>query len=105
MNARRREITDEEAAQKIARALADPHRYQIAKALANCEQSKQCAFLRDTLDITPQTVSHHMKELREAGLIEVKRTGRTVGYNLRRDIVEAFLNVLERDLLPPAPEP
>lgn len=105
MSAKPRAITDEEAAQRIARALADPQRYQIVKTLAQCEPGTQCAAIRDSVTIAPATISHHMKELQQAGLVELKRTGRTVRYSLRRNILAAFLDVLERDLLPPEPEP
>ncbi len=95
------ELTDEEAAQAIARALADPQRWRIVKALAAREKgdNTQCASLRDVVDLSPATVSHHMKELRDAGLVEERRVGRTVEYKLRVEVVEAFLGVLERDLL------
>ena len=102
-----RTLTDEEAAQGIARALADPQRWRIVRALARQECGRtQCASVRDVVDLSPATVSHHMRELRDAGLIEERRVGRTVEYKLRVEVVEAFLVVLERDLLgrPPAEE-
>lgn len=93
-------LTDDEAAQAIARALADPQRWRIVRALA-CGAAGQtpCASLRDVVDVAPPTLSHHMRELRDAGLVEEQRVGRTVQYRLRREVMKAFLGVLERELL------
>ncbi len=94
------ELTDAEAAQAIARALADPQRWRILRALACGQDGKTpCASLRDVVDVAPPTLSHHMRELRDAGLVEEQRIGRTVEYRLRREVIGAFLSVLERDLL------
>ncbi len=98
------QLTDEEAAQLIARALADPQRYRILKMLAQAPESTQCSVLFEAIKLAPATLSHHMKELHEAGLVEVERTGRTVRYTVRQQVLEAFLNQLERDLLPFEPE-
>ncbi len=96
----KRPLTDAEAAQAIARALADPQRYGILKLLAQCEGgSTPCSVLRDSVALAPPTLSHHMRELRDAGLIRERRVGRTVQYTLRRDNMAAFLEGLERDLL------
>ncbi len=94
------ELTDAEAAQVIARALADPQRWRILRALACGQDGKTpCASLRDVVDVAPPTLSHHMRELRDAGLVEEQRVGRTVEYRLRREVLGAFLGVLQRDLL------
>ena len=94
-------LTEEEATLLVARALADPQRYRILKILAQCEPSAHCAALRGSVDIAPPTLSHHMKELRGAGLIRERRRGRTVEYTLNHEVVEAFLDALDRDLLQP----
>ncbi len=95
-------FTDEEAALTIARALADPQRYRIMKILAQAPASTPCSALFDAIKLAPATLSHHMKELRDAGLINERRTGRTVQYRVRSEVVEAFLDLVERDLLPAA---
>ena len=99
MSAPKRHLTEEEATLLVARALADPQRYRILKMLAQCEPSTLCAAVRDCVDIAPATLSHHMKELRGAGLIRERRRGRTVEYTLNHKVVEAFLDALDRDLL------
>ena len=54
--------------------------------------------MRDCTRIDPATLSHHMKELEIAGLVEVVRAGKFASYVLRRDVLEAFFQRLKEDL-------
>ena len=54
--------------------------------------------MRDCTGINSATLSHHMKELEIAGLVEVVREGRFASYILRRDVLEAFFQRLKEDL-------
>ena len=95
----RREKLDEEGAQQIARALADPRRYTILKSLAAHNPLSTCAYVRERLDISPATLSHHMKELKLAGLVDEVWEGRNVSYVLCGDVLEEFMKRLRCDLL------
>ncbi len=67
------------------KALANPHRLRIFIRLAQCCTEPGCCDIHSIstcvgdlgadLGIVPSTVSHHIKELREAGLINVSRQG------------------------------
>jgi ArsR family transcriptional regulator len=85
-------LTDEQF-QSIARALADPHRFAILGQVAAAE-GMACSLLHEHDVISPATVSHHMKELSEAGLVEVKRDGRDAYIFLRRPVLDAYLKRL-----------
>ena len=101
MSAPKPQQPDTEAALIVARALADPQRYRILKLLARNGQSTACAALLDEVAITPATLSHHMKELTEAGLVQAQRTGRTIQYSLRCDTLRCFLEGVSSELKVP----
>src|SRR5580693_6844664 len=82
----------------IAKALGDRRRYEILKRLGECPDALACGAVRDCTRIDPATLSHHMKELEIAGLVEVVRAGKFASYVLRRDVLEAFFQRLKGDL-------
>ena len=85
-------LSDEQF-QSIARALADPHRFAILTQVAAAD-GMACSRLHEHEVISPATVSHHMKELSEAGLVEVRREGRDAYLSLRRPVLGAYLKRL-----------
>ena len=71
------------------KALADPTRLGIVNMLAREGEGCVCHF--ETLGVSQPTVSHHLKVLREAGLIEVARRRATwTFYRLVPDAVESL---------------
>jgi ArsR family transcriptional regulator, arsenate/arsenite/antimonite-responsive transcriptional repressor len=68
------------------KALADPTRLAIVNRLANKEAACVCEF--DSLGLSQPTISHHLKVLREAGLIEVAYHRKT--WNFYRLVPEAI---------------
>ena len=95
----KRRKLNEEAMQAIARALSDPSRYAILKQLAHCSLGTPCSAVRECVEITPATLSHHMKELRLAGLIQEEREGRSVKYVLQGEVLAHYMEQLRGDLL------
>jgi ArsR family transcriptional regulator, arsenate/arsenite/antimonite-responsive transcriptional repressor len=70
------------------KALSDPGRVAIINRLAGADEVCVCDFL-ETLDLSQPTVSHHLRVLREAGLVEVARKrGTWVYYRLVPESVE-----------------
>lgn len=91
------ELTCEQV-ELIAKAIADPRRYDILRKLAQKPCATPCSDMRDAFDITPATLSHHMKELEAAGLILSERNGKFVNYTPQPHILEAFFDRLRTDL-------
>jgi ArsR family transcriptional regulator, arsenate/arsenite/antimonite-responsive transcriptional repressor len=94
-------LTDDQAL-LIAKALADPRRYEILRRLrssaCNGQPGMECRSVLDCFDISPATLSHHMKELETAQLVKAARKGKFVSYQLRSDILEAYFRRLKSDL-------
>ena len=91
------ELTEDQLA-LIARALADPRRYEILKKLSTKTCATPCSSMRDCIDISPATLSHHMKELEAACLIRSEKAGKFVNYFAQPHILRAYLNRLKSDL-------
>jgi len=71
------------------KALADPTRLAIVNRLAS--KGDTCVCELDSLGLSQPTISHHLKVLREAGLIEVAhRRGTFAFYRLVPEAVEAL---------------
>jgi ArsR family transcriptional regulator len=63
------------------KALADPTRVEIVNRLAAADEVCVCDFVA-ALDLAQPTVSHHLKVLRDAGLVESSRRGTWAFYRL-----------------------
>ena len=81
-------LTDEQF-HAITRALADPRRFAMFEQVA-AQKSLTCSDLDAHQDISPATISHHLKELTEAGLITAEREGRTMRLSLHRATWNAY---------------
>ncbi len=80
---------------RISKVLADPRRFEILTRIAD-DSEVACNALKSCLPITPATLSHHVKELTDAGLIEVRREGKFMHMALRRDVWKAYLSRLSK---------
>jgi ArsR family transcriptional regulator, arsenate/arsenite/antimonite-responsive transcriptional repressor len=83
----------------ILKALADPRRFELLEKIAKANCPLGCAQARAALPISAATLSHHIKELETAGLINVRREGKFHFLTLRPGVLDtlaALLAALER---------
>jgi ArsR family transcriptional regulator len=86
---------DAEQFQRIAKALADPRRFEILEHIAK-QAEVGCRRLCGCFPVRQATISHHLKELSSAGLVESRRDGQFVYYRIRPAVFEAYMTELRR---------
>lgn len=85
----------EQQFQRVAKALADARRFAIYERIAAtpelaCQRMSQC------FPVSQATVSHHLKELAGAGLVESRREGQFVFYRAMPETLDGYLTELRR---------
>lgn len=94
---------------EVFKALSNPNRLHIFLRLVSCcppgtkctsdTAVRRCVGeLGQDLEIDPSTVSHHLKELRRAGLIRMERRGKHILCWVDRETVLALVNLLTGSL-------
>lgn len=89
-------LSDEEAEATAAlfRALGDPARVRIVNMLATVG-GELCGCELTGLGLSQPTVSHHLKKLHDAGLLERDQRGKWAYYSLKRDAVAKLAAVAD----------
>ncbi|MGC4103939.1 ArsR/SmtB family transcription factor [Ferruginibacter sp.] len=76
--------------EKISKALADTTRLQILKDMYKRKGCIQCSEIMNITNLAQPSVSHHIKTLIEAGLIDAEKDGRNHSYNLNQTVLKAY---------------
>jgi ArsR family transcriptional regulator len=93
-----REPLSQDAAERIApllKALADPVRLRLLSLVASHEGGEACVCdLNEAFDLSQPTISHHLKVLHGAGLIEREKRGVWVYYRASGDALEGLATLI-----------
>jgi ArsR family transcriptional regulator, arsenate/arsenite/antimonite-responsive transcriptional repressor len=83
-------LAEEEAVAtaELFRALSDPSRVRIVNVLAGSSDPVCACEFEPALGLSQPTVSHHLKKLVDAGLLQREQRGRWAYFSLKRDAVE-----------------
>ena len=82
----------------LLKALADPVRLRLMSLIAAGDETCVCE-LTDTFELSQPTISHHLRVLREAGLVDNERRGTWVYYWAKPDALEALGGLFSGELI------
>jgi ArsR family transcriptional regulator len=90
-------LSDEQAVAtaEVFKALADPARVRIMNVLATSSEPVCVCHLIEPLGLSQPTVSHHLKKLTDAGLLEREQRGKWAHFSLRPEAVAKLAAVVE----------
>ena len=83
------------ATAELFKALADPARVRIVNLLASAAGPVCACNLNEPVGLSQPTVSHHLKKLLDAGLLEREQRGKWAYFSLKRDAVEKLAAVAD----------
>lgn len=87
--------SEAEATARLFKALGDPARVRIVNSLATSDEPVCICDLVEPLGLSQPTVSHHMKKLADAGLVEREQRGKWAYFSLKREAVEKLAAVAD----------
>jgi ArsR family transcriptional regulator len=78
----------------LLKALADPVRLRLLSLVASHADGEACVCdLNDAFDLSQPTISHHLKVLHEAGLLDREKRGVWVYYKAKPDAMKAMTSL------------
>lgn len=84
-----------DATAELFRALGDPARVRIVNVIARSREAVCACELYEPLGLSQPTVSHHLKKLTDAGLLEREQRGKWAYFSLKRDAVDKLASVAD----------
>ena len=88
-------VEEADATARLFKALGDPARVRIVNLLATRAEPVCACELYEPLALSQPTVSHHLKKLTDAGLLEREQRGKWAYFSLKRDAVEKLAAVAD----------
>ncbi len=86
---------DTKVVEKIAKALSDRNRLLILQKIAQ-QQCVGCYQMHEVVSLAQPSVSHHLKVLVDAGLVNADKVGRNVNLSLNKEQVQALIEYLTK---------
>lgn len=83
---------------RIAKALADPRRFDILTAISSADELC-CGKIVEQFSVSQATISHHLKELVNSGLVQSRRDGQYCYYKLCPEVFADYTAQLQQLIL------
>ncbi|MGP3980059.1 ArsR/SmtB family transcription factor [Streptomyces sp. KR80] len=87
-------VAEAERTAVMFKALGDPVRLRLFSLIASHEGGEACVCDISDVGVSQPTVSHHLKKLREAGLLTSERRGTWVYYRVEPSVMAAMGQLL-----------
>lgn len=90
------QLTEEQAVQqsRLLKAIADPVRLRILHILRTEEEQIHVTALVEHFNLEQPTISHHLRILRDANMIDSTKSGLHVYYHIKRETLQQALAIL-----------
>ena len=88
-------VEEAEGTAELFKALGDPARVRIVNVIATAAEPVCACVFNDSLGLSQPTVSHHLKKLTDAGLLEREQRGKWAYFSLKQEAVETLAAVAD----------
>ena len=92
--------SEADAAAQLFKALADPARVRLVNLLATSDEPVCACELIPSVGLAQPTVSHHLKKLTDAGLLEREQRGKWAYYSLNREDLRGLAALVDLEEVP-----
>jgi ArsR family transcriptional regulator, arsenate/arsenite/antimonite-responsive transcriptional repressor len=89
-----------QAAAQMFKALADPARVRLVNLLATSDEPVCACELIPSMSLAQPTVSHHLKKLTDAGLLEREQRGKWAYFTLNREALRRLADIIQLEEVP-----
>lgn len=88
-------LMDDKQFTRIAKALADPRRLDILELIAAVKEMS-CGAIAERFPVGQSTVSHHLRVLADAGLVDVRREGQHGYFQANDEVLDAYIETMRK---------
>ena len=89
-------VMDLKRAEHISKALADAYRLRMLESVYNEGDWMPYSALLNMFNLAQSTVSHHIKQLTDTGLLLMQKNGRNASYKVNKELLADYIHYLDR---------
>lgn len=81
--------------ERMSKALGDTYRIRMMEAIKKENDWMACSRLVEMFDLAQSTVSHHLKQLVDADLLQYEKDGRCTRYKINKEAMDEYMGFLK----------